>query len=172
MPQTEVGGHLLRPSDTRRSCPVKGEARYHSVVIGDRIATDAVWSHPDPPPSARWLRGYHGIAFDTMDVWLDEAEQVHGHLRDPYHRVDTRATDRRVRVTLGNRVLAESDRAVLLSETGLPTRLYIPADDVRADALAASPTSTVCPYKGTAEYAHAAADTTDGTDAVTDAAWR
>lgn len=164
VPQTEMSGHRLRPTHTRIDCPVKGTAHFHSVAVEDRVAEDAVWSHPDPPAGARWLRGYHGVSFDAMDSWFDEAAQVYGHLRDPYHRVDTRATDRRVRVTLGSRVLAESDRPVLLSETGLSNRLYIPAADVCADELTPSATSTVCPYKGTADYM----DVGD----VTDVAWR
>lgn len=87
-----------------------------------------------------------------------------GHLRDPYHRVDTRPTSRRIRVSSGGRVLAESTRPMLLSETELPNRLYIPPEDARPDALTTSPTTTVCPYKGTAQY--------DGADGVADVAWR
>lgn len=164
VPQTEVGGHLLQSTDTRTECPVKGTAHYRSVVVGDRVAEDAVWSYPDPPRPACWLRGYHGVSFDAMDAWYDEAEQVFGHLRDPYHRVDTRPTERRVRVTLGSQVLAESDRAVLLSETGLANRLYLPAADVRPDALTPNATRSECPYKGTADYADAGE--------TTDVAWR
>lgn len=163
VPAIDVQGHLLERSEQTTRCPFKGDARYSSVRIGDRVAPDAVWSYPEPPHEARWLQGYQGIAFDAMDAWFDEDEQVYGHLRDPYHRVDARPTSRRVRVSLGGQVLAESGRPVLLSETGLPNRLYLPPQDVRSDALAASSTTTVCPYKGTAEYAN--------TGEVADAAW-
>jgi uncharacterized protein (DUF427 family) len=69
-----------------------------------------------------------------------------------------------VRVVLDDRLLAETDRPVMLSETGLPNRLYLPADDVRSGALTANTTTSVCPYKGTADYADA--------DSVADVAWR
>jgi uncharacterized protein (DUF427 family) len=49
-------------------------------------------------------------------------------------------------------VLAETSRPLLLSETGLPNRFYIPSADVRQDLLEESDTHTVCPYKGTASY--------------------
>ena len=49
-------------------------------------------------------------------------------------------------------MLAQTRRPLLLSETGLPNRFYIPVDDVRQDLLEASDTHTVCPYKGTASY--------------------
>ena len=66
--------------------------------------------------------------------------------------MDVRRSSRPVRVLLGEDVLAETSRPLLLSETGLPNRFYIPARDVRQDLLEPSDTHTVCPYKGTASY--------------------
>jgi uncharacterized protein (DUF427 family) len=68
------------------------------------------------------------------------------------HTITIEPSERHVRVVRGNRVLAESDRALLLRETGCPARYYIPAEDVRLDLLAPSGTHTVCPFKGTASY--------------------
>jgi uncharacterized protein (DUF427 family) len=48
--------------------------------------------------------------------------------------------------------VAESRRAKALFETGLPTRWYFPAEDVRTELLTESDTNTVCAYKGTASY--------------------
>jgi uncharacterized protein (DUF427 family) len=79
-----------------------------------------------------------------MDEWYDEDELAEGHLRDPYHRVDVRRSSRRVRVLLGDTVLVETSRPLLLSETGLPNCFYLPAADVREDLLDASDTHTVC----------------------------
>ncbi|WP_432157243.1 DUF427 domain-containing protein [Streptomyces sp. bgisy153] len=58
----------------------------------------------------------------------------------------------RVRVVHAGRVLAESDRPLVLRETGCPVRYYIPAQDVRTDLLTPSDTHTHCPFKGTASY--------------------
>jgi uncharacterized protein (DUF427 family) len=49
-------------------------------------------------------------------------------------------------------VLAESHRAVELDETGLPTRFYLPREDVRSDLVAPSATTSHCPFKGDATY--------------------
>ncbi|GAA3197551.1 hypothetical protein GCM10020255_100430 [Rhodococcus baikonurensis] len=49
-------------------------------------------------------------------------------------------------------MVAETTRPRLLFETGLPTRYYIPRIDVRSEYFAPSPTTTACPYKGTASY--------------------
>jgi uncharacterized protein (DUF427 family) len=68
------------------------------------------------------------------------------------HRVATRPFSGRVRVEREGRVLAASDRAMALDETGLPTRFYLPRDDVRMDLLAPSDTRSHCPFKGDATY--------------------
>ena len=63
-------------------------------------------------------------------------------------------------------MLAETSAPLLLSETGLPNRFYIPAQDVRQDLLEPSDTHTVCPYKGTASYWSVRAGDHELTDAV------
>jgi uncharacterized protein (DUF427 family) len=68
------------------------------------------------------------------------------------HRITTRPSDRHVRVELDGQVLAESSRATELDETGLPTRYYLPREDIRTDLLTASDTTSHCPFKGDATY--------------------
>ncbi|GAA3816517.1 DUF427 domain-containing protein [Streptomyces chiangmaiensis] len=68
------------------------------------------------------------------------------------HTITIEQGDQHVRVVHGGQVLAESDRALVLHETGCPPRYYIPAEDVRLDLLTPSETHTVCPFKGTASY--------------------
>ncbi|MFF6953738.1 DUF427 domain-containing protein [Streptomyces iakyrus] len=68
------------------------------------------------------------------------------------HRITIERSDRRVRVVHGGQVLAESDRSLVLRETGCPERYYIPPEDVRRDLLTASDAQTYCPFKGTASY--------------------
>jgi uncharacterized protein (DUF427 family) len=72
------------------------------------------------------------------------------------HRITTRPSARHVRVESGGRLLAESDRAVELDEKGLPTRFYLPREDVRTELLTPSETTSHCPFKGDATYLSAA----------------
>jgi uncharacterized protein (DUF427 family) len=167
VPQADIRPDLLRPTDHHTFCPFKGTASYWSVAAGDRVAENAIWSYPEPVPEAQWLRGYAGFYWDAMDEWYDEDERVEGHIRDPFHRVDVRRSSRPVRVRLGDTVLAQTSRPLLLSETGLPNRFYLPAGDVRQDLLEPSDTHTFCPYKGTASYWSVAA--ADGK--LADAVW-
>lgn len=58
----------------------------------------------------------------------------------------------RVRVHVGDRVLADTTRALALDEDGYPLRLYIPRQDVDMTKLARSRQVTQCPHKGEASY--------------------
>ncbi|MEU9628442.1 DUF427 domain-containing protein [Streptomyces luteogriseus] len=68
------------------------------------------------------------------------------------HRITVERGGGHVRVVHAGQVLAESDRALVLRETGCPERYYIPPEDVRLDLLKPSDTQTYCPFKGTASY--------------------
>jgi uncharacterized protein (DUF427 family) len=87
-----------------------------------------------------------------MDEWLEEDEPVYTHPRDPHKRVDILASSRHVRVAVDGVTVAESSRPVILFETGLPPRYYLPLPDVRTALLRPSETMSHCPYKGTASY--------------------
>lgn len=96
------------------------------------------------------------LDFAAFDAWFEEDEKLFSHPRDPYHRVDVRPSSRRVRVELDGELLAESARPTLVFETNLPTRFYLPREDVRAELLP-SERVTYCPYKGRATYFSTAA---------------
>ncbi len=152
VPEADVDMALLEATDHSSHCPFKGDASYWSVRAGDRVAENAVWGYRDPIDGASWLKGRVAFYWDRLDRWFDEDEEVFGHLRDPYHRVDVRRSSRAVKVRVGDAVVAESTRALVLSETGLPNRWYVPTADIRTELLAPSATTTVCPYKGAASY--------------------
>ncbi|MGI9646236.1 MAG: DUF427 domain-containing protein [Ilumatobacteraceae bacterium] len=152
VPEADVRMDLLVPTDESTHCPFKGDANYWSIAVGDRTAESAVWGYAGTLEGAEWLAGYVAFYWDRLDAWFDEDEEVFGHLRDPFHRVDARLSSRHVVVRHGDDVLADTTRPVLVSETGLPNRFYLPAADVRTDLLTSSTTRTHCPYKGWTTY--------------------
>lgn len=151
VPMEDVDMSLLEATDHSTHCPFKGDASYWTIRVGDRVVENAVWGYEQPLAEAPWLQGYVAPYFEKMDRWLDEDEQVFGHLRDPYHRVDARPSSRRVTVQANGETIAESTSAFVVSETGLPNRWYLPASDVQIE-LAPSETTSHCPYKGQASY--------------------
>ena len=98
------------------------------------------------------LSGFVAVRWGAVDRWLEEDEEVVGHPRDPFHRIDIRRSSRLVEVSLDGRVVAESRRPVLLFETGLPVRHYLPREDVWMGMLTPSDERTTCAYKGHASY--------------------
>lgn len=150
-PPGDVRAELLAPSDRHTRCPKKGEASYYSIVVGDRVLDAGAWYYPDPLPDAPPINDLIAFYWNRMDRWLEEDEEVAGHPRDPYHRIDVRRSARHIRISLQDELLAETSRARALFETGLPTRWYMPRQDVKAE-LAPSETASLCPYKGDASY--------------------
>jgi uncharacterized protein (DUF427 family) len=70
----------------------------------------------------------------------------------PGHTITITPSTEHVEVVVNGTTLAKSDRPVLLDETGLPTRYYLPREDVRTELLRATSFQTTCPFKGQASY--------------------
>lgn len=123
--------------------PQSRVAQWYAVSAGGRVVPAVAWRLTDLPDQVvvSWEPG-------VLDRWTEEDEEVGVHPRDPYKRIDALASSRQIRVLLDGQLLAESRRPVALFETRLPTRWYLPADDVRLDLLTRSETVTRCPYKG------------------------
>ena len=151
-PKKDVRFDLLSATEHRTHCPYKGDAAYWTVRVGDRVAENAVWGYPEPFVEVAEIADYVAFYWNKMDHWYEEDDEVFVHPRDPYKRVDVVSSSRRVEVVLGGEVVADTTRARFLFETRLPTRYYIPAEDVRRDLLVPSEKVTACPYKGTARY--------------------
>jgi uncharacterized protein (DUF427 family) len=149
-PVEDFDADALTRTDHSTHCPFKGDASYWSVSVNGTSRENAVWAYEAPIADASWLDGYASLYPDKVDQWWVEDEQVRA-LRDPFHRIDVLPSSRRVQVRIGDDVIADSDRAMLLFETGLPPVAYIPRADVRA-AIEPAARETYCPYKGEARY--------------------
>jgi uncharacterized protein (DUF427 family) len=82
------------------------------------------------------------------------------------HRVTTHRASAHVVVRSGGEVIADTRRPVVLHETGLPDRYYLPRDDVRMDLLVPTSHHTTCPFKGEASYWTVKAGDTEVENAV------
>ncbi len=84
--------------------------------------------------------------------WWEEDEPLHGHPRDPFHRIDVRRSSRHVRISHEGTLLAESRRPWALFEGTFPlVRWYLPREDVVVDLLPGE-RETTCAYKGHATH--------------------
>lgn len=152
-PPEDVAMHALVDTGETEHSPSRGNASVQSVKTGGADAPGAarVWDDAAIEDIAEY------VSFDwgAMSRWLEEDEEVFVHARDPYTRVDILESSRHVQVMIDGITVADTQSPLLLFETGLPVRYYLPRRDVRSDLLEPSGSHTACPYKGQAEYWHA-----------------
>jgi uncharacterized protein (DUF427 family) len=125
----------------------RGPVRVHGLQVGDSVREGAARIVMDSPVEG--LKDTVRFDWAALDSWFEEDEQVFVHPRNPYVRVDALRSTRSVRVELDGVVLAESASPVMVFETGLPTRYYLPRTEVSFEHLVPTTTVTECPYKGT-----------------------
>ena len=150
----DVRTDLLQPSTTEAPrqpfffLPKGPVAQWYDLNVDGRTIPHAAWTRDAPE-----LEGLLILSWQpgVLDRWLEEEEEVFGHPRDPYKRVEALASSRHVVVSLDGVVLGDTTRPVLLFETSLPTRYYLPREDVNFDALSPTSNTSMCPYKGFAE---------------------
>jgi len=115
------------------------------VIAGEETGAAAAFRPDDPD-----LADYVILEFAAFE-WREEDEPVVSHPHDPFGRIDVLRSSRHVRIELDGERLADSNRPMLLFETLLPVRFYLPREDV-AVRLEPSDTATYCAYKGRASY--------------------
>ncbi|HEU5416468.1 MAG TPA: DUF427 domain-containing protein [Streptosporangiaceae bacterium] len=104
------------------------------------------------------------LALDRLAVLRAARQEAAGAARNPSggqpvgtgmsagHKITITPSEARIEVSVGGQKLADSRRAVVLAETGLPPRYYLPREDVRTDLLKPTSTESTCPFKGQAAY--------------------
>ena len=79
-------------------------------------------------------------------------------LPGPDHPITITQNPRRVRVTAGDVVIAETSKALTLKEAKYPAVQYVPRQDANMALLERTDRVTHCPYKGDASYYSVKAD--------------
>ena len=128
------------------------------VVLVHRAGSPPAYAFPaedvrdlqaSPEPAAL---GYVRVPWGAATSWYEEEEQVFGHPRNPYHRIDCVRACRRLRVEAAGAVLVDTNDVISLYETSRAPQLYARRELVRMDLLVPSVTVTYCPYKGSASH--------------------
>ncbi len=141
----EEGPPVLDPSTAFAVHSTQG--RPLSIRTADGDLPGAAFRTEDPD-----LAGYVVLDWLAFTQWYEEDEPVVAHPHDPFDRIDCLRSSRHIEISHDGVVLADSTRPTLLFETPLPTRFYLPREDVALDLLEPTPTHTLCAYKGRASY--------------------
>jgi uncharacterized protein (DUF427 family) len=70
----------------------------------------------------------------------------------PDHPITISTVEGKVRVSVAGKMIAESQRALLLEEKGYSPVYYLPRDDADMSLLERTEHYTYCPYKGDCNY--------------------
>ena len=73
-------------------------------------------------------------------------------LPGPDHPITITANPKRIRVSAGGVVIADTTHALTLKEASYPAVQYVPRQDTNMALLARTERTTHCPYKGDANY--------------------
>lgn len=150
-PKEGVRLDLLEESDQEEKSSDRGTRKYWNLKMGEKIIEKVAWTY-EPKENRPDFSGYIALSWNAMDHWYEEEEEVFDEPRNPYYRVDTILSSRHVEVFVDGTKIADTNRPYLVFETQLPTRYYIPQEDIHFEYLTPTETQTVCPYKGFASY--------------------
>lgn len=151
-PRADVRQDLLRPATAPGHARHQRVGQWYDVEVDQTLYPALAFEY-----AVGGLEGLYGIDWfrreqPGVEHFYEESEEIFRHPRDPYKRVDPIPSDRHVEVSVDGVKLADTRRPVLLFETRLPIRYYIPADDVDFTHLTETDLQSTCPYKGNARY--------------------
>jgi uncharacterized protein (DUF427 family) len=151
-PRADIDPDVLRRAQHTSSHPDLGPTVWYAARMGDREAARAAWEHTGLPAFADVLADRVAFAWHAMDAFYEEGERILGHAADAYHRIDVRRAERELSVRAGDQLIAETQRPLVLYESGFAPRWYVPREDVHEELLRPVDRETFCPYKGICSY--------------------
>jgi len=75
-PKEDVRLDLMESSDTKSSCPYKGDAVYFSALVGGTLIDDVAWSYPEPISECPQLKGLICFFNERVDDIRVDGESI------------------------------------------------------------------------------------------------
>jgi uncharacterized protein (DUF427 family) len=72
LPRGDVREDILELSETRTTCPYKGEAHYYTIKTLTADGPDQVWYYPDPCPLVESIRDHLAFRGDRIEYRYSE----------------------------------------------------------------------------------------------------
>ncbi|MEQ8370243.1 MAG: DUF427 domain-containing protein, partial [Alphaproteobacteria bacterium] len=151
-PLDDINQKFLEKTDHQTVCPYKGDASYWTIRAGGRTAENAVWTYAEPLPERPEIKGYAAFDFNGVDGTFVDGKLVRGHVRDPHKVISVDPLGKRLTATMAGKTIVDSTNVMVLHETGLQDRFYVPESDIAMEFMTPSTRQSVCTYKGDAIY--------------------
>ena len=147
-----VVGVLTAGPKSERS-PLFGTKTFWSLQSNGISLQDKAWGYDGSKLGIPELADFATVDWRSVR-WFEEDQEIFGHPRNAYWRIDTLPSSRLVEVFVEGKLVARTRRAIFLFETRMVARYYFPVDDLVDGTLIPSGHTTYCPYKGAASYYH------------------
>jgi uncharacterized protein (DUF427 family) len=151
-PETDISPDTLQRTEYTTRHHDLGLTSWYTVRAGEHSALRGAWQHIDLPGYASEFQARVAFAWPAMDAFYEEDERIVGHAADSYHRIDIRQASRNLVVRHSDRIIADTKRPLVLYESGLVPRWYVPRADIDESTMTAVEHQTFCPYKGLCSY--------------------
>lgn len=76
IPSEDIATRYLVPGNGRSWCEWKGQAQYHTLVVGEKTAVNVGWSYPNPTPPFAPLKEHIAFYAAPMDKCTVDGESV------------------------------------------------------------------------------------------------
>ncbi|MEM7348628.1 MAG: DUF427 domain-containing protein, partial [Chloroflexota bacterium] len=124
-PTEDVNKQFLQESDYTETSGYRGLKRFWHLKINDNQIENAAWTY-EPKDKRPNFDGYIALNWNAIEHWYEEEEEIFLHPRNPYHRVDFIPSSRHVEVIVDGVKVVDTNTPLIIFETNLPTRYYIP----------------------------------------------
>ncbi|HIK29553.1 MAG: DUF427 domain-containing protein [Oscillatoriaceae bacterium SKW80] len=76
IPPEDIKMEYLIKTSRSSFCEWKGKACYYTIVVGEKLATDAAWFYPNPTPAFASIKDYVAFYASRMDACYVDGEKV------------------------------------------------------------------------------------------------
>src|SRR5262245_50900433 len=134
-PKTDISPDTLQGTEHTTRHPDFGLTSWYTVRAGEQSAPRGAWQHTELPVYASGLETRVAFAWTAMDAFYECNERILAHAAYSYHRIDIRRTSRSLMVRHRDRIIADSQRPLVLYESGFAPRWYVARADIDESAL-------------------------------------
>ena len=149
--KNDINMKFLKKNDFVTTCPYKGEATYWDLFMDDRKVNNIAWSYENPIKDQEEIRGLLAFYWKNIDSWYEEEERIYSYPKDPYVRLDTIRSSRKIEIFLENQLIASTNKSIILFETHKEPVYFIAIKEIDTN-LVFSNRILRCPYKGLSNY--------------------
>lgn len=71
IPAEDVKKEFLTETSHKTACPYKGNARYWTVKVGEKVLDNVAWSYPDPIPEITKIKDLICFFNERTDIYVD-----------------------------------------------------------------------------------------------------